>query len=105
VGPVPAGGRHPGGRVTHGPTLKQSALLGFIASFIDGHGYPPTLEEMGKHFGTVSPHTGFCNVLALVRKGMLRMAPYKGRTLQLTDKGKAHAAGLREEERARRALG
>jgi repressor LexA len=71
-------------------TPKQARVLRFIGSFVAEHGYPPTLEEMGKHFGTASPHTGFCNVLALVRKGMLTKTPRVARGLALTAAGREH---------------
>lgn len=76
-------------------TPKQARVLRFIGSFVAEHGYPPTLEEMGKHFGTTSPHTGFCSVIALVRKGMLTKTPRIARGLALTDAGRYYLRYLK----------
>lgn len=85
-------------------TRHQERVLLFIDDYARERGYPPTCRDIAAHLGAVSPHTAICHRDALARKGMLRMERYKGRTLQLTDKGKERAAALREEERVRRAI-
>jgi repressor LexA len=47
-------------------------------------GYPPTVREIGSHFGFV-PRSVFDHLKALERKGYLRRDPAKSRSLQLLD--------------------
>jgi repressor LexA len=91
--------------VTHGPTLKQSALLGFIASFIDGHGYPPTLADIRRHTGARSPTAGLDMLNSLVRKGLLEKRPRISRGITITAKGRAELARVGDEHAYRKALG
>jgi repressor LexA len=47
-------------------------------------GYPPTVREIGAHFGFV-PRSIFDHLKALERKGYLRRDPAKSRSLQILD--------------------
>lgn len=66
-------------------TKRQKEILDFIREFLEEHGYAPTLEEIGSHFGLSSPATVYKHVDQLVQKGYLRKAPHQGRGLQLVD--------------------
>lgn len=66
-------------------TKRQKEILDFIRDFLEDHGYAPTLEEIGSHFGLSSPATVYKHVDQLVQKGYLRKAPHQGRGLQLVD--------------------
>lgn len=66
-------------------TKRQKEILDFIRDFLEEHGYAPTLEEIGAHFGLSSPATVYKHVDQLVQKGYLRKAPHQGRGLQLVD--------------------
>jgi repressor LexA len=54
-------------------------------------GYPPTVREIGAHFGFV-PRSVFDHLKALERKGYLRRVASKSRSLQLMDP--SHASPL-----------
>ncbi|HWT78600.1 MAG TPA: transcriptional repressor LexA, partial [Candidatus Methylomirabilis sp.] len=65
-------------------TARQREVLDFIRSFIKDAGYPPTVREIGAHFGFV-PRSVFDHLKALERKGYLRRAASKSRSLQILD--------------------
>jgi len=67
-----------------GLTARQREVLDFIRSFIKGAGYPPTVREIGAHFGFV-PRSVFDHLKALERKGYLRRTASKSRSLQILD--------------------
>jgi len=82
--PIPA----PQGRavrtVTAEPTRRQARILAFIESFRGAHGYSPTLQEIGDHFGR-SKVTVLGHVRALRRKGLLIVCGrYRHRSLRPT---------------------
>lgn len=66
-------------------TKRQKEILDLITRHVAEHGYAPTLEEIGAHFGLSSPATVYKHVQKLVQKGYLRKAPHQGRGLQLVD--------------------
>ena len=65
-------------------TPKRRKLLDFIRSFINTHGYAPTLDEMAEEFG-VSRITIHEHVCALEKVGYLRRTKYRARAIELTD--------------------
>jgi repressor LexA len=65
-------------------TARQREILEFIRQFTAQAGYPPTVREIGAHFGFV-PRSVFDHLKALERKGYLRRAPTKSRSLQILD--------------------
>ena len=65
-------------------TARQREVLDFVRSFMIRVGYPPTVREIGSHFGFV-PRSVFDHLKALERKGYLRRDPAKSRSLQLLD--------------------
>jgi repressor LexA len=67
-------------------TPRQSEVLDFIRHFLDRAGYPPTVREIGDHFGFV-PRSVFDHLKALERKGYLRRIASKSRSLQILDPG------------------
>lgn len=82
-------------------TKKQEALFEFVATFIERHGYPPTLLDIRRHTGAKSPTAGLDVLKALAKKGLLRRQRYIARGLTITDEGHALLRGLQE----RRLLG
>jgi repressor LexA len=86
-------------------TSKQQRLLRFIGTFVDEHGYPPTLSEIGLHFGSPYPSSCFDTIAALVRKGLLTKRPLIARGIALTEKGREHLRYLKTEAEDRRQLG
>jgi repressor LexA len=60
-------------------TDRQREVLGFIQSFTESHGVPPTVREIGGRF-RVTPRAAFDHLRALERKGYLRRRSTEGRT-------------------------
>lgn len=67
-------------------TKRQAAILQFIAQTIQDQGYPPTLAEIGAHFGIRSTNGVTDHLVALERKGYLTRSS-KARSLHVTEKG------------------
>ncbi len=65
-------------------TARQREILEFIRRFTAQIGYPPTVREIGAHFGFV-PRSVFDHLKALERKGYLRRDAAKSRSLQILD--------------------
>ena len=65
-------------------TARQREILDFIRSFMIQAGYPPTVREIGAHFGFV-PRSVFDHLKALERKGYLRRTASKSRSLQILE--------------------
>ncbi len=75
-------------------TVRQREILGFIRSFTNRHGVPPTVREIGERF-RVTPRAAFDHLRALERKGALQRratAKRTSRALTLADR----APGVRE---------
>ena len=65
-------------------TARQREVLEFIRQFMGRAGYPPTVREIGAHFGFV-PRSVFDHLKALERKGYLKREPSKSRSLQILE--------------------
>jgi repressor LexA len=65
-------------------TARQREVLEFIRQFMTRAGYPPTVREIGAHFGFV-PRSIFDHLKVLERKGYLRRTASKSRSLQILD--------------------
>ena len=63
-------------------TRRQREIYDFVCSFIEAHGYSPSLEEIGEHFGLASVATVHKHVGQLVAKGWLRKAWNRSRSLE-----------------------
>ncbi len=76
-------------------TARQREVLDFVRAFAVDHGYPPTVREIGAHFGFV-PRSVFDHLKALERKGYLRRRSSKSRSLELLDEAgsPAHPRGV-----------
>jgi repressor LexA len=67
-------------------TERQRAILDYLREFVDEHGYPPTVREIGEAVGLSSPSTVHAHLAQLERAGLLRRDPTKPRALELTDR-------------------
>lgn len=65
-------------------TDRQKQILDFIASSIAERGYPPTLREIGEHFGIRSTNGVNDHLKALEKKGHLRREDLKSRAMRPT---------------------
>jgi repressor LexA len=67
-------------------TERQHAILDYLRAFVDEHGYPPTVREIGEAVGLRSPSTVHAHLAQLERAGLLRRDPTKPRAIELTDR-------------------
>lgn len=72
-------------------TKRQKETFDFIAEYVREHGYAPTLEEIGAHFGLSSPATVYKHVQQLVAKGYLRKTRHQGRGIEIVESGTRQA--------------
>jgi repressor LexA len=64
-------------------TARQQEIWNFLVQYLDGHGYPPTVREIGEAVGLASPSTVHAHLANLERAGLLRRDPTKPRALEL----------------------
>jgi repressor LexA len=64
-------------------TRRQRQILEFIVDHVEREGFPPTLREMGRHFGIRSPNGVRDHIRALERKGYIAKGPEKSRAIRL----------------------
>src|SRR5881394_1873623 len=86
------------------PTLEAEMLTGrqqeiwdFLVEYVDRHGYPPTVREIGEKVGLASPSTVHAHLANLERAGYLRRDPTKPRALELLQHRRAEPDALRPE--------
>jgi repressor LexA len=65
-------------------TKRQQEIWEFLVEYVDGHGYPPTVREIGERVGLASPSTVHAHLANLERAGLIRRDPTKPRALELT---------------------
>src|SRR5690242_18791600 len=70
-------------------TERQEKILSFIKKTIQEQGYPPTIREIGEHFGIRSTNGVNDHLKALERKGYLLRGELKSRALSVIDGGRA----------------
>lgn len=63
-------------------TDRQQQILDFISESINGRGFPPTLREIGEHFGIKSTNGVNDHLKALEKKGFLRREDLKSRAMR-----------------------
>ncbi len=72
-------------------TKRQQEIWEFLVAYVDDHGYPPTVREIGEHVGLASPSTVHAHLANLERAGLIRRDPTKPRALELTGRVKAES--------------
>jgi len=77
-------------------TARQQEIWQFLVDYVDRHGYPPTVREIGEAVGLASPSTVHAHLANLERAGLLRRDPTKPRALDLI----GHRRDTRPEEPA-----
>ena len=78
-------------------TARQQEIWQFLVGYVDRHGYPPTVREIGEAVGLASPSTVHAHLANLERAGLLRRDPTKPRALDLI----GHRRESRADEPAR----
>jgi len=69
-------------------TGRQQEIWSFLVEYVDRHGYPPTVREIGEAVGLASPSTVHAHLANLERAGLLRRDPTKPRALELLGREK-----------------
>ena len=69
-------------------TGRQREIWSFLVEYVDRHGYPPTVREIGAAVGLASPSTVHAHLANLERAGLLRRDPTKPRALELVGREK-----------------
>lgn len=63
---------------------KQQHIYDFIVSFQAGHGYPPSVREIGEYVGLKSPSTVHFHLKGLEAAGLITKAEGKTRAITVT---------------------
>ena len=74
-------------------TARQQEIWEFVVAYVDRHGYPPTVREIGEAVGLASPSTVHAHLANLERAGLLRRDPTKPRALELLGQRRGDATG------------
>jgi repressor LexA len=64
-------------------TGRQQEIWKFLTDYVDDHGYPPTVREIGEAVGLASPSTVHAHLANLARAGLIKRDPTKPRALEL----------------------
>ncbi len=73
-------------------TARQQEIWNFLVEYVDRHGYPPTVREIGERVGLASPSTVHAHLANLERAGLLKRDPTKPRALELIGREKSEPA-------------
>ena len=69
-----------------GLTVRQREVLDFINGYIEHHRYPPAIRELAEHF-SISIRGAYDHLKALRKKGYVRSAEGRSRSLEVLDDG------------------
>lgn len=83
-------------------TARQQEIWNFLVEYVDRHGYPPTVREIGERVGLASPSTVHAHLANLERAGLLRRDPTKPRALELIGRDRREARPEPERRDVRR---
>jgi repressor LexA len=72
-------------------TARQQEIWQFLVEYVDDHGYPPTVREIGDAVGLASPSTVHAHLANLDRAGLIRRDPTKPRAIELVGRPKPEA--------------
>jgi repressor LexA len=82
-------------------TARQQEIWNYLVEYVDRHGYPPTVREIGEQVGLASPSTVHAHLANLERAGLLRRDPTKPRALELIGRERPEAASARQADEQR----
>jgi repressor LexA len=77
-------------------TARQQEIWQFLVEYVDDHGYPPTVREIGDAVGLASPSTVHAHLANLDRAGLIKRDPTKPRAIELVGRPKPQAAATGE---------
>jgi repressor LexA len=72
-------------------TGRQQEIWDFLVDYVDAHGYPPTVREIGEAVGLASPSTVHAHLANLERAGLLKRDPTKPRAVELVGRERTEA--------------
>ena len=72
-------------------TARQQEIWQFLVEYVDDHGYPPTVREIGDAVGLASPSTVHAHLANLDRAGLIKRDPTKPRAIELVGRAKPEA--------------
>jgi len=78
-------------------TDRQTEIWQFLVEYVDAHGYPPTVREIGERVGLASPSTVHAHLATLERVGLIKRDPTKPRAVELTGLRRIDGRRQREE--------
>jgi len=78
-------------------TARQQEIWNYLVEYVDLHGYPPTVREIGEQVGLASPSTVHAHLANLERAGLLRRDPTKPRALELIGRERRDSVAAAEE--------
>ena len=73
-------------------TTRQQEIFEYVTAYVEQHGYPPTVREIGDAVGLASPSTVHAHLANLERAGYLRRDPTKPRALELVGRSRRDAS-------------
>jgi repressor LexA len=79
-------------------TGRQQEIWDFLVDYVDAHGYPPTVREIGEAVGLASPSTVHAHLANLERAGLLKRDPTKPRALELVGRERQEASAATLEK-------
>jgi repressor LexA len=80
-------------------TARQQEIWQFLVTYVDDHGYPPTVREIGEEVGLASPSTVHAHLANLERVGLIKRDPSKPRAIELTGHRRVEAAAASDVPR------
>jgi repressor LexA len=80
-------------------TARQQEIWNYLVEYVDRHGYPPTVREIGEQVGLASPSTVHAHLANLERAGLLRRDPTKPRALELIGRERRETQPAAGEQR------
>ena len=80
-------------------TARQQEIWQFLVTYVDGHGYPPTVREIGQEVGLASPSTVHAHLANLERVGLIRRDPTKPRAIELSGHRRVEASAASDVPR------
>jgi repressor LexA len=82
-------------------TGRQQEIWDFLVEYVDAHGYPPTVREIGEAVGLASPSTVHAHLANLERAGLLKRDPTKPRALELVGRERRESVPVEAAEMPR----
>jgi len=78
-------------------TARQQEIWQFLVTYVDDHGYPPTVREIGEEVGLASPSTVHAHLANLERVGLIKRDPSKPRAIELTGHRRVDASRIESD--------